>query len=165
MSITEMTLRPINIEDGSLVLDWRNSPAIRGVMSDQSAISDSDHEIWLEKTIRDSTRIALLVLERETPVGFVQFHLLGPEVAEWGFYKSPSARQGLGRAICLAGISWCRDNLTVSTIIAKVIQTNEVSLGLHTSLGFKLISETQWTELSGESGVPDGHSVFKMELI
>lgn len=164
MSPAGMTLRPINIEDGPLVLDWRNSPAIRSVMSDQSEISDSDHEIWLEKTIYDSTRIALLVQERETPVGFVQFRLLGPEVAEWGFYKSSGARRGLGRAICLAGISWCRDNLTVSTIIAKVIQTNEVSLGLHTSLGFKLISETQWTELSGESGVPDGHSVFKMVL-
>ena len=165
MSLTEMTLRPINIEDGPLILAWRNSLTVRSFMSDQSAISGSDHEIWLEKTIRDSSRIALLVLEHETPVGFVQFQLVGPEVAEWGFYKSPDARHGLGRAVCLAGISWCRDNLTVSTIIAKVIRTNEVSLGLHTSLGFKLISETQWKKLSGESGVPDGHSVFKMVLI
>ena len=133
-------------------------------MSDQSVISVPDHEIWMEKTIRNPTRIALIVLEQETPVGFLKFHLLGSKVAEWGFYKSPSARQGLGRAICLAGISWCRDNLTVSTIIARVIQTNSVSLGLHTALGFKLISETQWKELSGESVVPDGHNVFKMVL-
>lgn len=164
MSPAEMTLRPINIEDGPLVLAWRNSLTVRSFMSDQSAISGSDHEIWLEKTLHDPTRTALLVMEHETPVGFVQFQLVGPEVAEWGFYKSPDARHGLGRAICLAGISWCRDNLTVSTIIAKVIQTNEVSLGLHASLGFKLISETQWRELSGELCVPGGHSVFKMVL-
>lgn len=164
MTPPEMALRPISIEDSPLLLEWRNSAAVRSFMSDQSVISCSDHKIWLAKIIRDSTRIALLVIERQTPVGFIQFHLLGPSVAEWGFYKSPHARRGVGRAICLAGICWCRDNLTVSTVIARVIQTNDVSLRLHTSLGFKLISKTQWTELSGESGVPDGHSVFKMVL-
>lgn len=164
MSPTKMTLRPITIEDGPLLFAWRNSSAVRSFMSDQSVIFWSDHEIWLKKIICDSMRIALLVLADQTPVGFVQFHLLGPDVAEWGFYKSPHARRGVGRDICLASISWCRDNLTVLTIIARVIRSNEISLGLHTSLGFKLISKKQWIDLSGESGIPDGHSVFKMVL-
>ena len=159
-----ISLRKITATDGEQIRTWRNSEKVRLSMSDQEPISYQDHHAWLSTRLEDPANIALIAEQSSTPVGFMQFSTLNPEVAEWGFYKSPDAGAGIGRAICSEAIEWAKQHLPVSSIVAKVVSTNAVSLKLHLGIGFELISEETWLRLTGYEKTARTHKFFRRSL-
>ena len=159
-----IALRPITETDSERIFSWRNSTRVRLFMSDQKIISPTDHQKWLRTRLEDPAKIALVAEQSSVAVGFVQFNILNPETAEWGFYKAPDAGHGVGKKICVEAIEWAKQNLSVSSIVAKVVTTNVVSLAVHTGIGFELISEQSWLRLTGYEKPADAHYFFRRNV-
>ena len=159
-----ISLRHITEADSEQILRWRNSDEVRLCMSDQKKITLIDHQNWLMDRLEDPANVGLIAEESSVAAGFMQFNILDPETTEWGFYKSPDAGPGVGRQICIAAIEWAKHNLPVSRIVAKVVSTNAVSLKLHHSIGFELISEDTWLSLTGYGQAASAHKFFRRNV-
>lgn len=124
--------------DLALVLTWRNSTEVRRYMYTQHIISAQEHLNWFERCVNDN-RNSLLIFEiSDQPMGFVSFKVLGSGgIADWGFYAAPDAPKGLGRLLGTTALTHAFDHLALHKICGEALATNERSIRLHHSLGFK----------------------------
>lgn len=65
--------REAQSSDAGILLRWRNDPSTRAASFHSNAVSDSEHEIWLERTL-DNNLIDLWIVELDDqPAGQVRF--------------------------------------------------------------------------------------------
>lgn len=130
-------IRPMEAEDLSLVLSWRNHDSVRKMMLSPQLISPEQHQQWFATMSRDKLR-QLLIFERDhRPAGFVQFTL--PQaggVSEWGFYVDPKSQSGTGQQMGKAALAYAFERLGLHKIYGQVLLYNERSIRFHQRLGF-----------------------------
>lgn len=132
------TIRPVTYEDLPKLLSWRNHPSVRRFMLNQHAISLEEHRNWYAKANKDSTRRLFIVEEAHSPIGYVQFSnvIVGGD-ALWGFYACPDAPKGSGKKLGITALDHAFKELQLHKVFGQAIDTNEVSIAFHKSLGFK----------------------------
>lgn len=129
-------LRPLTKADLPKILIWRNDQKIRSVMLAKHIITEQEHIKWFENSTNNKSHHLFMYCQNSKPLGFVQFNKHDSHNANWGFYKSPNAPNGVGFSMCKLAISYARANLNIKTINAKIINNNAASLHLHKKLGF-----------------------------
>lgn len=135
--MSESKLRPMTTADLEEVLAWRNHPDVRSFMYTTHEISRDEHRNWFERTNLDPT-VHLQIFERVgKAVGFVNISKTrSPQVAAWGFYLSPEAPKGTGRALGEAALKFAFDELKFHKLCGQVLRFNERSIAFHKRLGF-----------------------------
>lgn len=137
MTAAPRLLRPMTTEDLERVLAWRNHPDIRRYMYTQHEIRLEEHRRWFEKASLDPSRRLLIFEQDGMPCGYVQFTgLASGGVADWGFYVSPEAGKGTGRALGNAALDHAFRELALHKVCGQALAFNERSIAFHLSLGF-----------------------------
>ena len=133
-----MALRDIQRADLAMILEWRNHPMVRYSMRSSELISHEEHLRWFERTITSESSVYLIFEDDAEPQGVVYLKDWDPELktGEWGFYKSPEAKKGLGRIMCEEALGYFFCELGAREIKAEVLKNNTRSLDLHLWLGF-----------------------------
>ncbi len=134
-SLTEVRLRqaaPTDLE-GILALERETANAPHWPPATYAAIFDAPSESKPQR--------CLFVAERHTTiVGFASAVLRPAESSaelETVAVATSARRSGIGRALCLAVLDWCRERGSTS-ILLEVRATSATAIALYSSLGFSL---------------------------
>ncbi len=137
--IKDFSLRNLEEKDLDLVLNWRNSPEIRGVSQSDHIISQEEHRDWFERHRRGKTSKLFLFEVKGRPSGCVNFTDWDSQSlrARWGFYLAPQELQkGLGLAMGYLALETIFEKLKLQKVTAEVLATNQRGLSYHRKLGF-----------------------------
>lgn len=135
---TSSTVRPMVEADLDLIRGWRNHPEVRRWMYTTHEIGEEEHRRWFESGTADPFRHLLVHELGGEPMGFVNLaQLRGTDVAEWGFYLSPGAPAGAGRALGEAALEYAFIVLGLHKVSGHALAENERSIRFHTRLGFR----------------------------
>lgn len=137
--MTEHTLRSMTTEDLEQVLQWRNHPEVRRYMYTTHEIELDEHCQWFAGASANPA-VSLLIYEHHgTACGFVNITRgRCPEVADWGFYLSPEAQKGTGRALGKQALAYAFDELGLHKVCGQALGFNQRSIAFHKALGFNV---------------------------
>ena len=74
-----ITFRLIQKEDAALIFEWRNTPFIASLGSQNRTVSWEEHLSWIENTVCSKTRKAFIILINDEPAGQVRFDKEEPD--------------------------------------------------------------------------------------
>ncbi|MCZ4328560.1 UDP-4-amino-4,6-dideoxy-N-acetyl-beta-L-altrosamine N-acetyltransferase [Castellaniella denitrificans] len=135
--MADRRIRAMIESDLEQVLSWRNHPDIRERMFTRQEISQLEHQAWFAGLQRDPLRCALLYEEDGLSLGVITLRRLqGMSVAEWGFYRDPSAPKGTGFSMGVLALNHAFKSLRLHKVYGEVIGSNAASIGFHRKLGF-----------------------------
>ena len=159
-------LRPMELADLPMVLEWRNAPNVRAASLNSAVITEAEHLAWFQCSLLDSSRRNMVFLYDSIPAGVVNLSRIDSarQQAYWGIYRGSVLREckGLGRAMGWIALDKCFQELSLQTVFAEVLQANPASLCYHESLGFSAtglpqaglvtmsVTATQWRQISIE---------------
>lgn len=144
------------------VLRWRNHPDIRKYMYTQHEISLAEHKKWYGRVSQESCNHLLIVEEDGVALGFVKITEIRPGgVAEWGFYVAPGSAKGTGRKLGSAALTYAFESLRLHKVCGQALDSNERSIALHRSLGFKEEGIQHGQHFDGEQY----HSIYCFGLL
>ncbi len=136
-SVGRGVLRAMSTDDLELVRQWRNHPTVRRFMYTRHEIPTDEHRRWFSRC-QEQPGQHLLIFERGgLPLGVINFSPTRFDgVLNWGFYASPDAPRGTGRALGQAAMEHAFQKLGQHKVCGEAIASNERSIRLHESLGF-----------------------------
>lgn len=132
-------LRPFEISDRDIILNWRNSPTIRKNMYNHEVITMNEHNKWFRHILTNEIETNLMFLIDDVPTGIVSFknYNFSKRLSYWGFYiGDPKAPKGSGTVLGILGLDYAFDTLKLLTIIGEVLPFNIKSKKFHEKLGF-----------------------------
>ncbi len=138
--------------DLPLVLEWRNHPDVRRYMYTTHEITPSEHAEWYSRAAVDPQKYLLIYESNNEPLGFVNFNKINDgEIADWGFYVSPSASKGTGQNLASAALSYAFKTLRLHKLCGQVLATNVRSIRFHERHGFLREGSLRHQHFDGES--------------
>jgi UDP-4-amino-4,6-dideoxy-N-acetyl-beta-L-altrosamine N-acetyltransferase len=162
MQIDQKNIRPMMASDLATVLAWRNHPEVRRYMFSQQVISADEHSLWFDKASNEPGRHLLLYVDNSTALGFININeIASGGVAEWGFYVSPNAPKGTGRALGNAAVQYSFLKVGLHKLCGQVLAFNELSKKFHVRLGFSLEGVLEQQHFDGQSY----HDIFCFGLL
>jgi RimJ/RimL family protein N-acetyltransferase len=137
----EITQRPANLGDASVLLDWRNNPNVRKFSLNTGQISIDEHLLWLSgRLARIKLEPFFLFSEGENLIGMSRLDIApgSTDRFEISILVDPSQHsKGFGTRMldmtCKSFFCLHPDQI----IVAKVHTLNSISQRLFTSAGFK----------------------------
>jgi RimJ/RimL family protein N-acetyltransferase len=143
------TVRVATLEDGPLLLAWRNDEVTRAASISTDAVSPETHAEWLDQALTNPRRFLLVAELVHEPVGMVRFDALDELVpATWlvSINLAPAARgRGLAAPVLQAGWDWLEATASVVAVIAKIRATNTASIRAFEHAGYRLTAtEDAW---------------------
>ncbi|MEK3719054.1 UDP-4-amino-4,6-dideoxy-N-acetyl-beta-L-altrosamine N-acetyltransferase [Paenibacillus sp. FSL H8-0034] len=132
-------VRPIEMEDLPIVLEWRNAERIRQWMYTDHIITWEEHLQWFTRLQTASDRKTLVYTSEGRSVGIVNFTQIVPEHRRctWGFYLGPEGLPpGTGYIMGSLALQYAFAQYPIDKINAEVFDSNEVSIRFHLKLGF-----------------------------
>lgn len=131
-------LREVELNDLSMIRNWRNHSEINRFMFSQETIKDSEHRNWFELSQINPLRSLYVYEENELASGFLQLQKksLDSDVYEWGFYTDPQSKRGAGTRMTVFALNKVFTDLGAHKVFGKVLAFNQPSIQLHQKLGF-----------------------------
>ena len=135
-------LRPITDDDTDLIIDWRNSDAVRPYFIYQKPFTREGHERWMETMIRSGLGYQFIVcrIEDDTPVGCTYLRDYDRENSkiEYGvFLGSEDVKgKGIGTEILGLTLGFAFGELDVHKVFARAFADNAASVGSFLKGGF-----------------------------
>jgi UDP-4-amino-4,6-dideoxy-N-acetyl-beta-L-altrosamine N-acetyltransferase len=132
-------VRPIEMEDLPLVLEWRNTKRIRQWMYTDHIITWEEHLQWFTRLQTANDKKTLLYISEGKSVGIVNFTqiVLEHRRCTWGFYLGPEGLPpGTGYTMGSLALQYAFAQYPIDKINAEVFDSNEVSIRFHLKLGF-----------------------------
>lgn len=132
------SLRLMTKDDLSVVLSWRNAPAVRNSMFSAEELTLQQHQQWFENA-NNTSKFSLLIFELDSkPAGFVNIKQVSEgKIADWSFYAAPDSKKGTGYILCKTAVDYAFKELKMEKLNGQVISFNERSIAVHKRLGFK----------------------------
>ena len=151
-------LRDATIDDTEMLFLWRNSDEIRSMLFSQDVIAFETHKHWLRCGLDSSTKY-LFIYEEAEPCGFAQLDRVSADrkTFEWGFYKAPSAPQGVGERMLRELLHHVFQSIGAQEVIGKVLTFNTVSMNLHANWHS---NSEKWNETT----IPSQHALTPTQL-
>lgn len=138
IKITNQNLRAMHAGDLAQVLAWRNHIDVRRYMYTQHEINFEEHSQWFASASQDLSRHLLIFEINNISMGFINIKKSAEgHIADWGFYASPQAPKGTGKALGLAALKYAFKEIGLYKLCGQAIGHNERSIKFHKSLGFK----------------------------
>jgi UDP-2,4-diacetamido-2,4,6-trideoxy-beta-L-altropyranose hydrolase len=137
---TGLRVRPANVDDESLLLEWANERTARRNARSTALISAAEHSTWFRSRLDDQEGTHIYIAETSdgVPAGQVRFDR---QSAEWriSYALAPQFRgRGLGRALLEAGMHEFARVAPGANLIAEVKASNESSRRVFEALGFTM---------------------------
>jgi UDP-2,4-diacetamido-2,4,6-trideoxy-beta-L-altropyranose hydrolase len=140
MSGEKVRLRRVREEDGRLLWEWANDPAVRAVSFSSEPISWQQHWQWFNSKLSSPDCIFYIAVNlADLPIGQVRFERTGDEATISVSLAANFRGKGFGSSIIRRA---CRKLLgiwNVKRIHAYVKTKNQVSLNAFSRAGFKMI--------------------------
>lgn len=135
--MSDYQLRQAEMDDASVIYQWRNDLRVRRMFFDTKEISYQNHCKWLEGVIADDQRTLLLGLENKTPFGVIRFDKIGSTYEIDIFVDPDRSGEGLGKTLLALGVAWAQEHFeSGAELVAKVLPENEASCRLFQVNGF-----------------------------
>ncbi len=146
----------MDVNDAVLVLAWRNSPLIwRGLYTqnrENRPLTWEEHWKWWKS--RTTWKIFIIQVndgETTRDVGYLNIAQLDHWKPEFGISVGEVTlwRKGVAKQALILGIEWLKSH-GYKRVHTSILNSNEHSLKLFTSLGFKIIGEARESETEVE---------------
>lgn len=133
MNLLFKNFTQISDEESALVLQMRNSDAVRLKMYNQDIIFGDDHKKWMQSLAEKSDCRYFLVYADDKPIGVVDFTSITRDSCEWGYYLSPNMQlSGFGVLLEYYAIKYAFEKLTVTQLYCAVLDSNKNVYNTHT---------------------------------
>ncbi len=135
-------IRPITEEDTDLIIEWRNSEAVRPYFIYQKPFTREGHLNWLKTMIETGCGYQFIVckIEDDTPIGCTYLRDYDREhnKIEYGvFLGSENVKgQGIGTEILGLTLQFAFETLKVHKVFARAFSDNQASIGSFLKGGF-----------------------------
>lgn len=134
-----LALRPVEVGDAALLLDWANDPTTRAMSFHPERIDPETHARWLDGRLASSSTRFYVGLEGDRPIGQVRFERASDGEVEVSIAVAPEARgRGLGRELLRAGLAEAQREPALGgrVYVARVRAGNRASIDLFERTGF-----------------------------
>lgn len=123
--------------DEADLLDLANDPAVRGMSFSTSLIALSEHRLWLQRTLSDSSVLLFVATDDNRLVGQVRFNLSGIRATVSISISQPYRGFGLAGNLLERAVELLRDSHPeITTLVARVKAENQSSRRLFELAGF-----------------------------
>jgi RimJ/RimL family protein N-acetyltransferase len=138
----ELVVRPATMADSELLHAWRNAPAVRAVSLNPDPIDYARHTEWLRAALGDPTRVILVGLVGQDPVGSVRYDI-ADGIATVSIVVAPEEQdRGMGAALLAQGETHLRSHdVAVRQLRAVIKPGNAASIRVFVRAGFTPASE------------------------
>jgi UDP-4-amino-4,6-dideoxy-N-acetyl-beta-L-altrosamine N-acetyltransferase len=135
----KILIRKLLASDLDLILEWRNSDAVRENMYSNHIITPIEHQNWFERCSKDKTIINLIFEKELSPVGFISFSKINAKqgIADWAFYSGKNQIRGIGTIMELCALRYAFEKLKLRKLCCEVLSFNESVINFHKKFGFK----------------------------
>jgi UDP-4-amino-4,6-dideoxy-N-acetyl-beta-L-altrosamine N-acetyltransferase len=134
-------LRPLRDDDSAQVLAWRNSPEVAAHMYTDHAISQAEHDRWLEAAQSEKDRAYWIILYDRAPVGLANIVRidLTARRCEWAYYlgSSDTRGKGIGAATEYIVLDHVFGVRGLNKLWCEVFVENEAVWKIHEGFGFQ----------------------------
>lgn len=133
-----LTTRPPVAADRNMLLDWRNAPRVRGVSTNDRAITADEHAAWFGRLVADRSDQLVVVEWAGEPVGVVQLEALdlAARVSSWGCHLGRfDVPPGVGAALPMVGLGLGFGRFRLRRMTAVVLGHNRNMRSMHRRLG------------------------------
>lgn len=136
-------LRPITDDDADLIIEWRNSDAVRPYFIYQKPFTKEGHEKWMETMIRSGNGYQFIVCRKEddTPIGCTYLRDYDREnnKIEYGVFLGTEDVKGKGIGTEILGLTlqFAFDTLGVHKVFARAFADNVASVNSFLKGGFE----------------------------
>lgn len=139
LSYDSFSIRPIEINDKDLILQWRNSERVRCNMYNDYVIAQQEHDNWFSHALFDKSASYFIFLHEERPIGFISFtninNLHGR--AYWAFYLGETdVPRVSGSAMEFFALDYVFLILKIRKLCCEVFTFNGGVIKLHEKFGF-----------------------------
>lgn len=135
-----ISFRPIDWQDESQLLLWRNAPHVSREHCISETIDPKTHQNWFERMMNLADRQAWVVSLGESPVGCVMIHGYdgATGIARTGFYigEESALATGVGVAMEMFLLDACFQKFAARRAVGEVLATNTAALRLHDAFGW-----------------------------
>jgi len=138
----ELSVRPIEAADESVLLRWRQSSDSMQFGLRPTQIDPEDHHRWFARSLTGDLRRVFIAHLGDEPIGMLRYDLYppGPEIS---IYFLPQFRgRGHGRSAFLATVSEVLLEARSQVITARARLDNERSAAFFRGLGFRCVATT-----------------------
>jgi UDP-4-amino-4,6-dideoxy-N-acetyl-beta-L-altrosamine N-acetyltransferase len=138
-NINSYSIRPVELEDKDLILQWRNSERVRAGMYNDHIISQKEHELWFSKALVDDSSAYLIFLYESRPIGFASFTNINliHSRCYWAFYLGEeNVPRGSGSVMEFFALDYAFCTLKIRKLCCEVFLFNAAVIKLHEKFGF-----------------------------
>ena len=137
-------LRPVEESDLTLLVEWRNNPAIWASFFNKFPLSHTGQRGWYKAVSEDRSRLFLMIqaLDSKEAIGTIGFDRIDPvnQVAEYGNALIALERfkgKGLAREATMLLLEYGFARLNLNRIFLHVLVDNEPATRLYRRCGFR----------------------------
>ena len=141
ISLNDITLRNVNINDSDRLIKWRSSECIRKKMINAHIVQKEEHENWLRSVLNNSNAQWFIVNYKETAVGAMYITDISKKdkTSTWGMYVD---RRYMGSVVGVLmeviAIDKMVFDLGIRKIWGETLETNKKLLSMHKKFGFNI---------------------------
>ena len=131
-----VALRPATMNDGKMLLAWRNDPLTRRMSLSGEVVSEEGHLSWLKDALANCSRFLFIAQCDGKAVGVVRLDA-EPEETGISLTVAPEHRgKGLAHRLIAAGLEWVDDTRSGETVTALIKAENSCSKRAFARCGF-----------------------------
>ena len=136
-------LRPITKKDTSLIVKWRNNPAVRKNFIFQEKFTEKMHNQWLDSKVAKGEVIQYIIeeIEGEKPIGSVYLRDIDDNnlSAEYGIFigEDQARGKGYGTETAILFIQYALEKVGFHRIFLRVLKENDAAYRSYLKAGFE----------------------------
>jgi len=133
------SMRPLSLDDKSLLLAWRNSEHVRKFMYTDHVISIDEHERWIRAALDDAKSDYQIFLNAGEPVGLISATRIDRVngTCYWAFYVGmQGAPKGIGAIMEYLALQHFFETLKLRKVMCEVFAFNASVVRMHEKFGF-----------------------------
>ena len=133
-------IRPVNIDDAKLILNWRNQDFVRVNMYNNHIISYDEHMKWFNKMLNDKSSKYFIYEREQEPIGVISFYEINLETkkASWAFYLGDEKFRGAGVEMEQLALDYAFSKLGLYKLYCEVLSFNSSVIEFHKKFGFRV---------------------------
>ncbi len=136
-----ISLRPVTLDDGAHLFEWRNHPAVRQFALQPDAIDWESHCQWLKASLENPQRVLLIGERDDEPVGVLRYDVAETEALVSVYLVPQRMGQGLGAPLLVVGHAWLLSHRpAVRQLNAQIVPENMASVKVFEKAGYQAVS-------------------------
>ncbi|MDO5679073.1 MAG: UDP-4-amino-4,6-dideoxy-N-acetyl-beta-L-altrosamine N-acetyltransferase [Pelistega sp.] len=133
-------IRPVNLSDAEMILEWRNQDSVRLNMYNHETISLEDHLSWFKSMLENKSCRYFIYEHGGVPLGVLSFSEIDTKnkKASWAFYSGDTSIRGIGSEMEQLALSYAFNELELHKLCCEVLEFNTSVISFHRKFGFKI---------------------------